>query len=170
MTAVICLLDTDEYKLLDEDDWQDYRLKLAVHEDEEEGWLILVYESGRVCKVSMAELLQRERGRVFKRYAGEKLIFASIATDEDSVCVGFVDSKTNRYVRFDDVDKFNHEKMQAEGVLPMDVPNAGVHYVEVIPQSQVPVNRNIGRKTIGCILKTVEGKRCMAVLPDCKAK
>ena len=170
VTAVICLLDTDEYKLLDEDDWQDYRLKLAVHEDEEEGWLILVYESGRVCKVSMAELLQRERGRVFKRYAGEKLIFASIATDEDSVCVGFVDSKTNRYVRFDDVDKFNHEKMQAEGVLPMDVPNAGVHYVEVIPQSQVPVNRNIGRKTIGCILKTVEGKRCMAVLPDCKMK
>ena len=170
VTAVICLLATDEYKLLDEDDWQDYRLKLAVHEDEEEGWLILVYESGRVCKVSMAELLQRERGRVFKRYAGEKLIFASIATDEDSVCVGFVDSKTNRYVRFDDVDKFNHEKMQAEGVLPMDVPNAGVHYVEVIPQSQVPVNRNIGRKTIGCILKTMEGKRCMAVLPDCKAK
>lgn len=71
VTAVICLLATDEYKLLDEDDWQDYRLKLAVHEDEEEGWLILVYESGRVCKVSMAELLQRERGRVFKRYAGE---------------------------------------------------------------------------------------------------
>ena len=60
--------------------------------------------------------------------------------------------------------------MQAEGVLPMDVPNAGVHYVEVIPQSQVPVNRNIGRKTIGCILKTVEGKRCMAVLPDCEMK
>lgn len=170
VTAVICLLDTDEYKLLDEDDWQDYRLKLAVHEDEEEGWLIMVYESGRVCKVSMAELLQRERGRVFKRYAGEKLIFASIATDKDSVCVGFVDSKNNRYVRFDDVDRFEHEKMQAEGVLPMDVPNAGVHYVEVIPQSKVPVNRNIGRKTIGCILKTVEGKRCMAVLPDCEMK
>lgn len=71
VTAVICLMDTDEYKVLDDDDWQDYRLKLAVHEDEEEGWLILVYESGRVCKVSMAELLQRERGREFKRYAGE---------------------------------------------------------------------------------------------------
>ena len=55
ITAVICLMDTDEYKILDEDDWQDYRLKLAVHEDEEEGWLILVYESGKVCKVSMAE-------------------------------------------------------------------------------------------------------------------
>ena len=170
VTAVICLLDTDEYKLLDEDDWQDYRLKLAVHEDEEEGWLILVYESGRVSKVSMEELLQRERGRVFKRYAGENLIFASIATDDDSVCVGFIDGKTNRYVRFDDVDKFEHAKMQAEGTLPMDVPNAGVHYVEIVPKSQVPVNRNIGRKTIGCILKTVEGKRCMAILPDCKAK
>lgn len=71
ITAVICLMDTDEYKILDEDDWQDYRLKLAVHEDEEEGWLILVYESGKVCKVSIAELLQRERGRAFKRYAGE---------------------------------------------------------------------------------------------------
>lgn len=108
-------MDTDEYKILDEDDWQDYRLKLAVHEDEEEGWLILVYESGKVCKVSMAELLQRERGRAFKRYAGEKLIFASVASDKDSVCVGFIDGKTNHYVRFDDVDRFEHGKMQAEG-------------------------------------------------------
>ena len=170
ITAVICLMDTDEYKILDEDDWQDYRLKLAVHEDEEEGWLILVYESGKVCKVSMAELLQRERGRAFKRYAGEKLIFASVASDKDSVCVGFIDGKTNHYVRFDDVDRFEHGKMQAEGTLPMDVPNAGVHYVEIIEQDQVPVNRNIGRKTIGCILKTVEGRRCMAVLPDCNLK
>ena len=36
VTAVICLMDTDEYKVLDDDDWQDYRLKLAVHEDEED--------------------------------------------------------------------------------------------------------------------------------------
>jgi len=168
ITAVICLMGTDEYKLLDEDDWQDYRLKLAVHEDEEEGWLVLVYESGKVCKVSMAELLQRERGRAFKRYAGEQLIFASVASNQDSVCVGFIDGKGNHYVRFDDIDKFEHGKMQAEGTLPMDVPNIGVHYVEVIAQNDVPINRNIGRKTIGCILKTVEGKRCMEVLPDCK--
>ncbi len=170
VTAVICLMDTDEYKVLDDDDWQDYRLKLAVHEDEEDGWLILVYESGRVCKVSMAELLQRERGREFKRYAGEKLIFASIATEADAVCVGFIDGKSNRYVRFDDLSKFEHSKMQAEGTLPMDVPNSGVHYVEVLNKDLVPINRNIGRKTIGCILKTAEGRRCMEVLPDCKMK
>ena len=168
ITAVICLMGSDEYKVLDDDDWQDYRLKLGVHEDEEEGWLILVYESGKVCKVSIQQLLQRDRGRAFKRYAGEKLIFATIATDADSVCVGFIDGKGNRYVRFDDVDHFEQEKMQAEGMLPMDVPNSGVHYVEVMPQAQVPVLRNINRKTIGCILKTVEGKRCMEVLPDLK--
>ena len=40
-SAVICLMGTDEYKVLDEDDWQDYRLKLAVHEDEEEGWRLV---------------------------------------------------------------------------------------------------------------------------------
>ena len=170
LTAVICLMGTDEYKVLDDDDWQDYRLKLGVHEDEEEGWLIMVYESGRVCKVSIEELLQRERGRVFKRYAGEQLIYATIATDADSVCVGFIDGKGNRYVRFDDVVEFEHTKMQAEGTLPMDVPNSGVHYVEVLPISQVPIPRNISRKTIGCILKTIEGKRCMKVLPDCKMK
>ena len=32
-------------------------------------------------------------------YAGEKLIFASIATEADAVCVGFIDGKSNRYVR-----------------------------------------------------------------------
>lgn len=170
ITAVICLMGRDEYKILDEDDWQDYRLKLAVHEDEEEGWLILVYESGRVCKVSMEELLRRERGRVFKRHAGENLIFASIATDKDSVCVGFIDGKGNRYVRFDDVDRFEQTKMQADGTLPMDVPNSGVHYAEIVPIAKVPILRNVGRKTIGCILKTVEGRRCMAILPDCRIK
>lgn len=152
-TAVICLMGTDEYKVLDEDDWQDYRLKLAVHEDEEEGWLILVYESGKVCKVSVEELLQRERGRVFKRNADEKLIFASIASNADSVCVGFIDGKNNRYVRFDDVERFGQSGMQGDGTLPMDVPNSGVHYVEVIAINKVPILRNIGRKTIGCILK-----------------
>ena len=166
ITAIICLMNTDEYKVLDEDDWHDYRLKIGIHEEEEEGWLILVYESGRVCKVSIEELLQRERGRIFKRYAGEKLIFASIATDADAVCVGFIDGKGNHYVRFDDVDRFERNKMQADGVLPMDVPNAGVHYVEILPIERVPVIRNVGRKTIGCILKTVEGKKCMAILPD----
>ena len=170
IVGVICLMGTDEYKVLDEDDWQDYRLKLGVHDDEEDGWLVLVYESGSVCKVSVSELLDRERGRVFKRYADEPLIFASIATAEDSVCVGFVDGKHNRYVRFDDIELFEQDKMQASGTLSMDVPNDGVHYVEIINRKKVPVLRNQGRKTIGCILKTVEGKRCMKVLPDCKAK
>ena len=170
ITAVICLMGSDEYKVLDEDDWQDYRLKLGVHEDEEEGWLILVYESGRVCKVSIEELLQRERGRIFKRNGNEKLIYASIASNKDSVCVGFIDGKGNRYVRFDDVDRFEQGKMQADGVLPMDVPNSGVHYAEILPIALVPILRNIGRKTIGCILKTIEGKRCMNVLPGCKMK
>ena len=101
---------------------------------------------------------------------GEKLIFASIATEADAVCVGFIDGKSNRYVRFDDLSKFEHSKMQAEGTLPMDVPNSGVHYVEVLNKDLVPINRNIGRKTIGCILKTAEGRRCMEVLPDCKMK
>lgn len=43
--------------------------------------------------------------------------------------------------------------MQGDGTLPMDVPNSGVHYVEVIAINKVPILRNIGRKTIGCILK-----------------
>ena len=168
LSAVVCLMGTNEYKVLDEDDWADYRLKLAVHENEEQGWLILVYESGKVCKVSMTELLQRERGRVFKRYDGEKLIYASIATDDDSVCVGFTDGKGNRYVRFDDVDRFAHTKMQADGTLPMDVPHSGVHYVEILPISQVPIMRNVNRKTIGTILKTKEGRHCIETLPGLK--
>lgn len=114
--------------------------------------------------------LAERTGQSIQALRWRKLIFASVASDKDSVCVGFIDGKTNHYVRFDDVDRFEHGKMQAEGTLPMDVPNAGVHYVEVIAQDQVPVNRNIGRKTIGCILKTVEGRRCMAVLPDCNLK
>lgn len=97
--------------------------------------------------------LAERTGQSIQALRWRKLIFASVASDKDSVCVGFIDGKTNHYVRFDDVDRFEHGKMQAEGTLPMDVPNAGVHYVEVIAQNQVPVNRNIGRKTIGCILK-----------------
>lgn len=173
IVAVICLIGDDEYKILDDDDWQDYRLKLAVHEDEEEGWLILVYESGHVCKVAMRELLQRERGRVFKRYADEPLIYASIATDDDCVCVGFTDGKHNRYVRFDDVEQYERNTMRAAGTISMDVPNEGVHYVEVVPQKKVAdinILRNISRKTLGSMLKTKDGQKCMSILPDCKMK
>lgn len=106
-TAYLCFIDNDEYKLLHQDDYrtEDYRLELAIHEEEEKSWLIMVYSDGRVVKASMEKLLHRDCDRTFKRYSGKELIYASIANDDDELILGFVDGKSNKRLRFDDISK-----------------------------------------------------------------
>lgn len=91
-TAYLCFIDNDEYKLLQQDDYrtEDYRLELAIHEEEEKSWLIMVYSDGRVVKASVEKLLHRDSDRTFKRYSGKELIYASIASDDDEIILGFV--------------------------------------------------------------------------------
>ena len=170
-TAYLCFIDNDEYKLLHQDDYrtEDYRLELAIHEEEEKSWLIMVYSDGRVVKASMEKLLHRDCDRTFKRYSGKELIYASIANDDDELILGFVDGKSNKRLRFDDISKIKENSMQDYGETLCDVNFSDIHYVEIINRDKVPewVQLNPPRKELGLVLKTVNGKRIADMLPGC---
>ena len=163
--AIICILDNDNFKILNEDDYQPALLKLAIHDEEVNGWLMMVYSSGNVCRISISDILERDRNRLFKRLATDQLIFASVALDSDSLCIGYSDSKGNRYVRFDDVFEYDRCGMQDSGSCLVDCSFETVHYVEIVPQSNVFMSKSMSRKTLGCNLKSVEGRKCIELLP-----
>lgn len=171
--AYICFMGDDEYKVISDDDYQteDYRLELAVHDDETSAWLVLVYADGHVVKTSVEELLEREKGRTFKRYGGQKLIFATIAGDDSDLLLGFVDGKGGKRMRFDELSKIGETRsMQDYGVTVCDVSNNGLHYVEVMQRKSVPawVVPNPKRTDLGTVLRTVHGREIAALLPGCE--
>jgi hypothetical protein len=61
VSAVISIMADGNYKVLDEDDYQPALLKIAVHEEEEDRWLVMVYDTGRVCRIPVSQLLKRDR-------------------------------------------------------------------------------------------------------------
>lgn len=170
--AIICLIDDDKYKVVDEDDWQPARLKLNVHETDLNAYLILVYGNENIVKVPIQEILERDRGRIYKRYSESKLLFASIGNDKDFLVIGFIDGKGNHYIRFDTIDTLEEGKMLGSGNTIMDVANDGIHYCEIVEAAAMPddVPYNTKRKTLGISLKTRDGKRLIdELLPGCKA-
>lgn len=149
--AIICFSGDDEFKIIDEDDWQDYRLKLAIHENEVNEWLVLVYKDGTVAKTSLKDLLGRQRGKIFKRFNGE-LYYASIATDKDSLVLGLLDSKDQRFLRFDDISTIEETNITKRGNAIVEISYSGIHYCEIIPKKNVRVDQQ-NTKSIGYPLK-----------------
>lgn len=166
--AFIGFLPHAEYCILKEEDWEDYQLKLAVHHEEADGWLLLVYSDGFVAKISLADLLEKDAKARFKRYADTELLFASIVTDNDTLAIGMLDSKGNRYMRFDDV--FNIEEttsMQSHGVTLTKISHEGIYYCDTLPIADVDASlkRNAGTKTVGIAMKTTYGKIIRELFP-----
>lgn len=162
--AVVCLLDNADFKVIDDDDYQPALLKLAIHEEDVNGWLMLVYDTGCVCRVSVAQLLERGRCHIFKRYASARLVYASIAHDDDCLCVGLADSKGGRYLRFDDVCGYEQLGMQSAGTCPVDCSFDSVFYAEVVAKDKAPCDCGMSRKSLGVNIKSVDGRKCVEAL------
>lgn len=138
-------------------------LTLAVHEDEQDAFLILGYEDGSVSKVPMRELLKMDDNRSYNRYTGALLAFASIASADDLlVSLTEEDKKTRprRMVRADRISLIEEGKMGARGarVYNEGIARNGVIY-EVIPGRQHDeVLRNIidrDVRSLGFPIKTI---------------
>lgn len=165
--AYLCFIGDDSYEMLDRDsEVDDCRLELIIHDNERDGWLIMQYANGATAKVPVEELLERSWYRVFKRYNGSKLLFASIAVRDDVVVTGLIDGKDNRRLRLDELSQFEECSMQDEGSLPIDVEHLGVHISEVVPKSILPdwATYNAKRTELGRPIKTQKGEKIMDIL------
>ena len=84
-------------------------------------WLILGYDNGHVTKVSVEELMEYQP-RDYARYAEAKLIFASIANDDDAILTISRENKTKPKVvmRMDTISNFEEGKLMDDGELPFN--------------------------------------------------
>ena len=73
--SMFCMLDAEQppYNI------DEYDLALAINEEETNGYLVTVYETGKVCRVAMKELFEKTFFTNYKRVE-EKMIFACPAS------------------------------------------------------------------------------------------
>ena len=85
--------------MLDEVEWEDGILTLAIHDDELEGSLIVVYEDGKVNRIPMDQLTDKSRGSSYKMYAQSKPIFICPARKDDALLTAYEDDKGKQFLR-----------------------------------------------------------------------
>lgn len=94
-------------------------LTLVVKENEVKGYLILGYENGCIVKVPVEELLDYQNREYF-RNTESKLIYASLANDDDAVLTISKENKTRpkTLMRLDCVSSFKENRLNDSGELP----------------------------------------------------
>lgn len=92
--AFFKFLNNGKFKKMDSYDYdEESLLTLVVKENEGKGYLILGYENGCIVKVSVEDLLEYQN-RDYSRNTESKLIFASLARDDDAVLIISKEDKT----------------------------------------------------------------------------
>lgn len=133
VVAYLHLLKGNGYILTSEETWRsDVLLSLALREGEENGYLVIVYESGRALRVPMSELLGRTEEREYKRFSQEKTVFACPAAENDGLLIVFRDMQERPAFRMDDVAGLKESNMLSKGEFITSVQVSGVLQCEII--------------------------------------
>ena len=134
-------LSGGKFRKMEEYDYDDQSLlTLAVLDNESKSYLVLGYVNGHIVKVPVGELMGYQQ-REYSRYADSKLMFASIACDDDAIMIISKENKTHPKVvmRLDHLSSFDEGKLMDPGQLPY---NEGlmseIMAYEVIPAKYVP--------------------------------
>lgn len=131
------LLSGTDYLMTTDECWRnDIMLSLAIHEDEADGYLVIVFESGRVVKVSINELLDKKTDKEYKRYVQEKVVFACPAHKEDALLTVMNDTQHRPTYRMDDMKNLKDGNMLAKGDYLSIVATTKVLQCEIIPEAK----------------------------------
>lgn len=131
------LLSGNSYMMTDDECWRnDILLSLAIHESEADGYLVIVFESGRVVRVSMNDLQDKKLDKEYKRYAQEKILFACPAHRNDALLTVVHDMQHRPCFRLDDVLNLKEGNMLAKGDFLSVVANTGVIQCDIIPAAK----------------------------------
>ncbi len=136
-TCFIRIFDQREWCVLDEVEWEDGLLTLAIHEDEEDGYLVIVYEDGLVNKVPISRLLEKPRGKRYKMCSQKKPIFMSPAKKDAALLIAFDDDHGKQFFRLDDLANMADGIMQSTGQTVSDVEFHQVLLCEIVDQEYI---------------------------------
>lgn len=115
------ILSPGDWCMLEDVEWEDGIIALAIHDDELEGSLIIVYEDGKVNRVPMSQLTDKARGSIYKMYNHKKPIFACPVRKDDALLTAYEDDHGKQYLRLDDVSNIEEGKMLSAGNTLTDV-------------------------------------------------
>ncbi len=134
--AYLRFYDQGEWCVMDEENWDEGWLTLAVHDREEKGSLLMVYEDGVVNRVPMELCLDKIRNKHFKRYNERTPLFFCPVAPGDALLMAYRDDHGNRFFRLDNVDRIPEGKMLSAGNKLVRPDFEQVVFCEVIPAGQ----------------------------------
>lgn len=134
--AYLRFYDQGEWCVMDEENWDEGWLTLAVHDREEKGSLLMVYEDGVVNRVPMELCLDKIRNKHFKRYNERTPLFFCPVAPGDALLMAYRDDHGNRFFRLDDIDRIPEGKMLSAGNKLVRPDFEQVVLCEVIPAGQ----------------------------------
>lgn len=118
--------------MLDDVEWEDGIMTLAIHDDELEGSLVIVYEDGKVNRVPMSQLIDKKRDKEYKMYDSKKPLFICPVRKDDALLTAYEDDHGKQFLRLDDVSNIEEGKMLSAGNTLTDVDFTKLFYCEVI--------------------------------------
>lgn len=134
-------------------------LTLVIHESERKNYLICIYEGGYISKIPISEILDKTEGNEYVRCTEKQLVFASIASKNDSIMSILSNSKGEKYIRFDKVSNYEDGRMSDYGTILTGATFEEAIQFEVIPTIEIKDFKVTStQKSIGAIIKTSAGK------------
>ncbi len=129
--------DDNTWSLLEEINWREGLLTLALHEQERDGSLVLVYEDGEVQRVMMTDILKAKPSARNNMRTDKRPIFICPAKKTDALLIIYRDSKGTSVMRLDDVSSskssFKPVKMTEHGDAYPDTNIDEIFACEIIP-------------------------------------
>lgn len=113
--AYLTFLGDHEYVVSDNAYRHQGQLTLPIHDEETEPYLLLLYATGCAARVSVHELLEKDRDRRYKYNNTQQLLFATLADTQDYLFQVLVDKRGNRYYRANRPSDIPEDNMQATG-------------------------------------------------------
>lgn len=167
VVAYIYFVDHDNFKVVNEDIWEEdsSRLTLAIHEEEQSEYLLMVYDDGTVNKVDMEELLGRHIGQVYKYDNGKELVFVSPAKNNDALLIENKAKNGTTYLRVDDIKTLDVANMNSQGEMMTEIELGKIIQCEIIPEDMKhDINLNFSKKAYGFLENTEDGKNVLQTL------
>lgn len=123
--------------VMDEVNWQDGLLTLAIHDDEADGYVVIVYEDGKVNKVPVSWLNDKKRDKTYTMYSRNKALFISPAKKDAAILMAYEDANGKQFLRLDDLEPLEDGTMASAGKTLTDVDFERIFFCEIIDRKDV---------------------------------
>ncbi|MDE7465957.1 MAG: ATP-binding protein [Muribaculaceae bacterium] len=120
---------------LDDVQWEDGLLTLAINNDEKDGALLIVYEDGSVLKVPVDQMLKRPTDQHHKCFSDKKPVFISPARKSDALLSIYEDGAGRHLYRLDDIANIPDSRVNEQATPLVDVEVPRVVGCEIIPSA-----------------------------------